>query len=146
MPTIHDPTARAALITRLRQLTPVTQPSWGTLTAPRMVCHLSDQLRVALGDLPSRPRGSFLTRTLVRWVVIHTGFQAPPGKVPTVPEMLTTAPGDWAADLAQCESLLERAGTATVFAPHPACGALSPAEWGILAWKHLDHHLRQFGM
>ncbi|MDZ4865676.1 MAG: hypothetical protein SGJ01_19860 [Gemmatimonadota bacterium] len=85
------------------------------LTAPRMVCHLSDQLRVALGDLPSRPRGSLLTRTLVRWVVIHTGLQAPPGKVPTVPEMLTTAPGDWAADLAECESLVER------------------AEWGILA-------------
>jgi hypothetical protein len=89
MPTILHPTERIALLARLRRVTPVTPPGWGTLTAPRMVCHLSDQLRVALGDLPARPRGSPLTRTLLRWLIIHTRVQAPPGKVKTLPEMLT---------------------------------------------------------
>ena len=145
MPTIHDSTDRAELLARLRRLTPVTQPAWGTLTAPRMLCHLADQMRVALGDLSAADRSTLLTRTLMRWMIIHTGIQAPPGKVQTLPEMLTTAPGDWAADLAQCESLVERAATATVFAPHPAFGALSRSEWGVLTWKHVDHHLRQFG-
>ncbi|MNY65825.1 hypothetical protein D3C86_2031560 [compost metagenome] len=29
--------------------------------------------------------------------------------------------------------------------PHPIFGDMTPDEWGYLAWKHLDHHLTQFG-
>lgn len=146
MPTIHHPAQRAALIARLAQLTPRAVPRWGTLSAGRMVVHLGDQLRVALGDIPSTSAGTMLTRSLLRFVVIHTGVQAPPGKVKTAPEMLTTSPGVWEEDLAQVTALLHRAAGATEFAPHPAFGALSRREWGLLSWKHADHHLRQFGV
>lgn len=144
MPSIQDPATRAELMARLRRVTPSTAPAWGTLTAPRMVCHLADQLRVALGDIPSRDVSSLPLRTVVRFLVIHTGFQAPPGKVKTVREMLTSAPGDWGTDLASCGALLERLAATASPAPHPAFGRLTPREWGVLAWKHFDHHLRQF--
>ena len=29
---------------------------------------------------------------------------------------------------------------------HPKFGPLTQSEWGRLAWKHRDHHLRQFGV
>ncbi len=29
---------------------------------------------------------------------------------------------------------------------HPLFGPLSGEEWGALSWKHLDYHLRQFGV
>lgn len=29
---------------------------------------------------------------------------------------------------------------------HPIFGNLSQSEWGKAIWKHLDHHLRQFGV
>lgn len=29
--------------------------------------------------------------------------------------------------------------------PHPFFGKLTSEEWDILQWKHMDHHLRQFG-
>ncbi len=29
---------------------------------------------------------------------------------------------------------------------HPAFGNISTNEWGIAAYKHMDHHLRQFGV
>lgn len=146
MPTIRSAADRAAIVTRLRALTPTTQPLWGTLTAPRLLCHLADQLRVGLGDLQARPRGSFATRTLLKWVVVYTTMRAPPGRVQTLPEMLTTTPTTWEADLRACEQLVERLATATSTPPHPAFGALSPSGWGRLTWKHLDHHLRQFGV
>lgn len=111
-----------------------------------MVCHLSDQLRVALGDLPCRDVSTLMLRTAVKWLVLRTAFQAPPGKVKTAREMLTTEPAGWAADLATCEALLERLAGATTVAPHPAFGPLSAEEWGVMAWKHFDHHLRQFGV
>jgi hypothetical protein len=30
--------------------------------------------------------------------------------------------------------------------PHAFFGPLTPDEWAILMYKHLDHHLRQFGV
>jgi hypothetical protein len=29
---------------------------------------------------------------------------------------------------------------------HPAFGRLSASQWGVLAHRHVDHHLRQFGV
>lgn len=47
---------RTALLERLRGIRPDSRRRWGSLDAPRMLCHVADQMRVALGDLPSRPR------------------------------------------------------------------------------------------
>lgn len=131
---------------RLKTLTPTAQPQWGTFTAPRLLCHLADQLRVGLGEIPTIPRGSFATRTILKWIVVYTPMRPPPGKAQTSPEMLTTAPAGWDADLRVCEQLVERLATATSAPAHPFFGALSPSGWGRLAWKHFDHHLRQFGV
>ena len=30
--------------------------------------------------------------------------------------------------------------------PHPAFGHFTPEQWGQMQYKHLDHHLRQFGV
>ena len=30
--------------------------------------------------------------------------------------------------------------------PHPFFGKVTPREWSIGMYKHLDHHLRQFGV
>ena len=30
--------------------------------------------------------------------------------------------------------------------PHPFFGRMTGEEWDRLLWKHLDHHLRQFGV
>jgi hypothetical protein len=30
--------------------------------------------------------------------------------------------------------------------PHPFFGPLNPEQWAILMYKHIDHHLRQFGV
>ncbi len=30
--------------------------------------------------------------------------------------------------------------------PHSFFGKMTPEEWAILMYKHLDHHLRQFGV
>jgi len=134
------------LLERLERLRPDARPAWGTLDAPRMLCHLGDSLRVALGELPTVPRHSWLSRTLGRFVVIHTGFKPPRAKVKTAPEMLTSKPASWQADLDVCKQLAARVGSGAASAEHPGFGPLTPQEWGQLSWKHMDHHLRQFGV
>ncbi len=137
---------RSRLIQRLQRVRPDAKPAWGTLNAPRMLCHAADQMRVALGDLPSKPVHTFASRTLVKFLVVNTGFQPPRGKIQTAPEMLTSQPATWEADLAACVELAERVGSGSARAVHPAFGPLSPEQWGRVCWKHLNHHLVQFGV
>jgi len=145
MPTLLNPNDREAILHRLRRLQPSTQPRWGKLTAPKMICHLADQLRVSLGDLPIQRIDTFPSRTLVKWLVVYSPVQPPPAKIQTAPEMLTSAPKAWAEDMAQVEKLIGRLAATPTAAVHPFFGPLSHGGWGRLAWKHLDHHLRQFG-
>ena len=145
MPTLLNPPDREAILDRLRQLQPSTPPRWGTFTAPRMVCHLVDNLRVCLGEVPTKRTDNLPSRTLVKWLVVYTPMRPPPGKVQTAPEMLVSAPTTWEEDMAQVEQLIDRLAAVRSSAVHPYFGPLTHGGWGRLAWKHLDHHLRQFG-
>ncbi len=71
----------------------------GAPYTPRMLCHLADQLRVALGDLSSKPVHTFASRTLLKFMVVNTGLEPPRGKIQTAPEMLASRPAAWEADL-----------------------------------------------
>ena len=82
MPTLLDSADREALLQRLRRLQPSSQPRWGTFTAPRMVCHLADALRVGLGDVSSKGVDTFLSRTLLKWLVVYSPAKPPPGQDP----------------------------------------------------------------
>ena len=62
--------------------------------------------------------------------------------------MFTTAPSGWGDDVATLHALIDRVGEkdpTVEWAVHPMFGPLSGQEWGLLCWKHMDHHLRQFG-
>ncbi len=143
--TLLNNTDRTELLERLRRVRPDAKAGWGSLDARRMLCHAADQMRVALGDLPSKPVHSLLSRTLVKFLVVNTGIKPPRGRIQTAPEMLISQPKSWDDDLGTCVELVERVGRGSARAVHPTFGRLSPEEWGRLCWKHLDHHLGQFG-
>jgi hypothetical protein len=145
LPTLLNTADREAILRRLRRLQPSSQPRWGTLTAPRMVCHLADQLRVGLGDLVAQRVDTFPRRTLLKWLVVYTPVRPPPGKIQTAPEMMRTGPTTWAEDLTTVEQLIGRLAANPTTAAHPFFGPLTHGGWARLAWKHVDHHLRQFG-
>jgi hypothetical protein len=146
MPSLLAAPDREAVLRRLAELTPEHQRRWGKMTVRQMLCHISDQLRVALGDLPTRSRGLRLTGQLARWYAIHTPLPWPRGRVRTSREMLTAQPAEWEADVRACRELIARFGRERPAARHPRFGTLTPREWGILAAKHLDHHFTQFGI
>jgi hypothetical protein len=100
------------------------------MTAHGMVCHLSDQMRVALNDVVCKRHDNLLSRTLARWLVIHPPLPTPRGRIQTAPEMQQTAPADWASDVASCEELLGRVGGSEASGIHPAFGPLSDRERG----------------
>jgi hypothetical protein len=148
MPSLFDPAARSALRQRVDRLRPDSPRQWGRMSAHEMVCHVSDQLRVALGDLPTQPKPMFLSNRALRQLFVYW-LPWPKGKIPTAPEMLTSRPAEWDRDVAALRELLDRFAVRRpheAWAVHPAFGPLSGREWGRLCHKHTDYHLQQFGV
>jgi hypothetical protein len=120
--------------------------AWGKFTAPKMICHLADSLKMAMGDLPVAPKRLPIRYPPLKQLIIYV---APfPKGAPTAPELLARAPREWANDVTDVQMLLARAGSARTtdtWPEHPAFGKLSKRAWGVLIYRHMDHHLKQFG-
>ncbi len=144
---IYDASARAALFARVDRLDPQATARWGNFTPPKMLSHLIDAVRMALGDLPVPQRKSFLSNRVVRYLILHV-FPFPKG-APTARQLLERAPENWDSDVAALKGIIERAAAQSsggTWQPHPAFGVLSTADWGVLIHKHVAHHLTQFGV
>ena len=151
MKTIFDATTRAAIESRVETMRADSRRQWGTMTPHQAVCHLSDAFKVALGDRPvtspARP-----AQTLMRFVALHVPLRWPHG-VKTLAEVEQgiggTPPAEFEADrrdlVAQLHRFCTRDGTPGPWPSHPIFGALSTPEWGVWGYRHMDHHLRQFG-
>ena len=138
---------RNALRERLQRLQPTTKGRWGKFTAPEMVAHLSQSMRMATGDLPTERKNGPLRFWPLKMLVIYV-MPWPKG-TPTARELLEGTPTNWDADLARLSSMIEdfaRLDRNRAWPTHPAFGQLSAANWGALGYKHVDHHLKQFGV
>jgi len=148
MHTLFDDDARAGIRARLDRLTAQQRPLWGKMDAGRMVVHLTAQLRAGLGELQCAPKKTPMNNWLMRRLVIYV-IPWPKG-TPTAPEFLTQPTSTWDEDVAALRSAMDRFAARGEGGPwttdHPAFGRLTGRMWGVLAWRHMDHHLRQFGV
>ncbi len=149
MSTLADPKVRAACRDRIQRLDPNASPTWGRMTARQMVCHLNDSFRVGMGEKYASPATGVLQRTFLKWVALRTPVKWPPG-VPTRPEIEQgrggTPPAEWSSDCAQLVGFIDAFADHQTFGVHPAFGKMSPRDWLIWGYRHVDHHLRQFGV
>lgn len=146
MNTVFRPECRTALVRRLQALRPDDAPRWGRMNAPQMVVHVGEQIRMALGELPTAPMRTPLRYFPIAQLVVY--WLPWPKGVPTAPELLVRLPATWNDDLAAVGTLLEKCasrGAPGRWPEHPAFGHLSGRAWGVLLYRHTDHHLRQFG-
>lgn len=148
MSTFANLAAKTAIRRRLEQLTPTTPRRWGKMTPHQAVCHLTDGYRSAVGEKSVAPIHNVFTRSVMRFVALHTPMAWPKG-VKTLPEVDQeqggTKPVDWDRDLAELVRRID-AFAAVEGRPHAIFGPLTGSEWNVWAFRHADHHLRQFGL
>ena len=147
MKTMWDGPCQREIRDRVARLSPESKGEWGKMSAPQMVCHLAESLKMALGDLPVTPKHVPIRYPpLKQFIVYVVPF---PKNVPTAPELVARSPGAWSADVADLQGLVDRfvarGSESTPWVDHPAFGRLSRRAWGVLVYRHMDHHLRQFG-
>ena len=138
---------------RIMRLHPGSERQWGSMTPAQTLAHCTSGVQMAMGVIKPK-RASFPANALgVLIKPLVFGNDKPLRRnSPSSPELFSTDP-------TQCDFERERAQLITAidtFAgkgaaccsqhPHPFFGPLKPHQWAILMYKHVDHHLRQFGV
>jgi len=149
MNSLFNPVDREALSRRLANLEPNATRRWGKMDPAQMLLHCALGLEAATGDRPMTQVliGRLITPFIRRAVLGEKPFRR---NASTDPTFVVSDLQDFVAERTRLATLIDRfvqrgpelVGKQT----HPFFGPLSGAEWGRLMYKHLDHHMRQFGV
>ena len=147
---LNDPANVDDLLRRLARVEATSARQWGTMTPHEMVCHLGDSFAAVMGERTVSSHETFLSRTVMKWIALHTSYPWPPG-VPTRPEVdpkaAGTKPAEFERDRQRVVDYLRRFVAADArYGRHPGFGAMTRDEWLLWGYGHVDHHLRQFGL
>jgi hypothetical protein len=147
---LFDPSTAEEIKIRLAQLKPDSPRQWGKMSAAQAVAHCSKGLEMATGDL--RPPRVFIGRILgpiIKPLALKNDEPMRKNS-PTAPSLVVADDRSLETERQKLRELIDRftqAGPqACTTHPHAFFGRLTPDEWSILMYKHLDHHLRQFGV
>lgn len=148
MATLFDPSDRASILKRIEGLQPASTRQWGTMNPAQALAHCSLVLETAVGDRPMKQK---LIGRLLSWLARGGALGAKPfgRNLPTDPTFVVADPHDLAVERRRLVDLLDRfakRGPEEIGRQeHAFFGKLTGEEWGVLQYKHVDHHLRQFG-
>jgi len=148
MKNLFDPATANEVKARLATLQPDTRRQWGTMTGAQAMAHCAASLEMALGDF--NPPRKFIGRVLGPLIkpLAFRDDQPMRKNSPTIDEVVVQDDRDLEVETTRLRSVIDRFTTtgpsACTTHPHAFFGPLTPEQWSILMYKHLDHHLRQF--
>lgn len=145
-PRLDDPTTHHDCLQRIERLSAETQPEWGRMTAAQMLSHCAEILEVSNGKpLGNMPLVARLLKGFVRQMVVND--KPYPRNTKTHPQYRQTQDKDFEAEKRRLlEAMSTFAASAGSDIPHPLFGRMTAEEKGWAMYKHLDHHLTQFGV
>lgn len=148
MKNLFEPEAVGEVLTRIDSLNAESPRQWGKMNVAQMLAHSSAALDMATGEL-ILPR-IFIGRLLAPFVKpIFTNEKPFSQNNPTDKKLVVADQRDFLREQEQLKLKVRQfheGGEAKCTRhPHPFFGSLTPQEWSRGMYKHLDHHLRQFG-
>jgi hypothetical protein len=147
---LFDPGTAEEIKNRLAKLNADSPRQWGKMNVAQAVAHCSKGIEMAVGEI--RPHRVFIGRILgpiIKPLALRDDEPMRKNS-PTAPALLVPDDRNLESEREKLRGLVDRfakAGPQGCTAhPHPFFGKLTPDQWAILMYKHLDHHLRQFGV
>ena len=147
MKSLFEPTTSTEILVRIEKISLNSPRQWGKMDVAQMLAHCAGALEMAMGIL--NPKRVFIGR-IIGPMFRKKYFDDKPfdHHSPTSEELKIIGHKDLDTEKKRLIDLLNRFSSggeaiATTH-PHPFFGPLTPREWGIGMYKHIDHHLRQF--
>lgn len=137
------------IIIRLENLKSTADRKWGKMTVSQMLLHCQKPLEVAEQKLVvKRNLISLLFGKMMKNKLIIKGLPFDKN-LPTAKEFVVCIDCDFEKErqnlLKMVRDFHQNGQAAVKMEIHPFFGKMNPTEWGLLFYKHLDHHLTQFG-
>jgi hypothetical protein len=153
MKNLFDPTQADEIRQRLMRLHPDSERKWGTMTVAQTLSHCTSAFQMAMGSVTAK-RAPFPANVLglvIKPLVL--GDDKPLRRnSPSAPELFPADAsgcnfeGERARLVAAVDHFSTQGAACCTQNPHPFFGPLKPQQWAVLMYKHVDHHLRQFGV
>ena len=145
---LFDASTVGELKGRIERLRADSPRQWGKMTPAQAMAHCASVMEIAVGDWkPSRMFIGRLIGPLVKKKVLGAATQQ--RSAPTDKRLVVADDRDLGAEQRRLVGLIDRFCTGGRIGctthPHMFFGAMTPDEWALLMYKHVDHHLRQFG-
>jgi len=146
MKMLHDPFYRAGLKKRLAALRPYSPRKWGTLSVDQMLWHVNTTLQLHLGEITAPRERNPLPRSVMKFFVLNLPW---PRGAPTLATLVAKQQYDFAHECQRCLQLIDKFISKRLddeWPENPIFGKVTGTDLSRLQIKHLDHHLRQFGV
>jgi hypothetical protein len=149
MQNLFDTAVYDEIIKRMNSLSPGSKALWGKMNVAQMFAHCKEAFKVPLSEKKMPP--IFLGK-LLGWLMKAKLYNEEPWKknLPTAPNFIIKDERDFNVEKEALALLINKfhsAGPSGISKyPHPFFGKLNPEQWGKSMYKHLDHHLKQFGV
>jgi len=144
---LFDSSVKQGIIDRIHKLTAQTQRQWGKMDVAQMLAHVQQPIHVAFGK---RELKSHWLLKLIGPLFKSKLYNGQPYKqgLPTDRSYVMTGTiKEFEKEKQQLLDLINKFHEPNLTdARHPVFGTFTKEQWSLATWKHLDHHLRQFGV
>ncbi|MBX2827315.1 MAG: DUF1569 domain-containing protein [Flavobacteriaceae bacterium] len=147
MKSLFEAEAYSEIRSRINNLDENTQGNWGKMTVGQMVRHCQGPFNIMLGKNDYGMKPNWLAKLFFKKSLYSDKLWRK--NLPTAKFLKETEPRDFTKEKAVLEDLLdefESRKDQPAWDPHPGFGYFTNEQWGKMQYKHLDHHLRQFGV
>ncbi|PWS28362.1 hypothetical protein DHW03_00445 [Pedobacter yonginense] len=150
MKRIFQPSVTNEVIERINKLSSTTPPLWGKMSVAQMLAHCNVTYEMVYDDIHPKPNAllKFILKSFVKSKVV--GEQPFPKNSKTAPQFIITDEKEFEKEktrlinhLTQTQQLGESYFDGK---ESHSFGKLTANEWNNMFYKHLDHHLTQFGV
>jgi hypothetical protein len=137
------------VVARIDKLQPTSPRQWGKMDVAQMLAHCTATMDMACGQL-NRPR-VFVGYILGPFVKPMLTNDKPLSRnSPTDEKLKISDARDFIQEQKQLKERIRQfhdvGEVQCTKHPHPFFGRLTAQEWATGMYKHLDHHMRQFGV
>lgn len=145
MKSLFDENAYQEIVQRLQSLSDNQTRQWGKMDVGQMLHHCQQPLNIALGRKKIKKQFFPLAFLFKKSLYNDKPWRK---NLPTVSSFKVGEKKDFQTEkekLLELTEVFHKKKEESKWAPHPVFGKFSPEQWGQMQYKHLDHHLRQFG-
>lgn len=147
MKSLFDDKAFAEVKDRIENLTSESQPLWGKMNVAQMCAHCQEPINVVLEKKTLNAKPNWLLKTFFKKAMYNDKPYR--HNLPTAKQYIVSNEREFKNEQKKLLSLVkefsDQKGKESWLA-HPIFGEFTEEQYGQMIYKHLDHHLQQFGV